>query len=218
MHTEQNLLPISALQHLLFCPRQCALIHIEQLWFENKYTAEGRIMHEKVHTQAKESRGKLRIEYSLQLCSLNLGLTGIADIVEFHLKNNHDHKAKQRNYWQPFPVEYKRGKPKKGNYDTVQLCAQALCLEEMLNISMPAGALFYGKTHKRHDILFDKTLRTQTQNAAKNLHELIQAGQTPKPVYSPKCENCSFIEICLPKSLGKNRSAIHYLKKAMEQQ
>ncbi|HDZ02544.1 MAG TPA: CRISPR-associated protein Cas4, partial [Nitrospirae bacterium] len=138
-YTEDNLLPLSALQHLLFCERQCALIHIEQAWGENLFTAEGRIMHDRVDTAKHETRRNIRTEFGVPLRSLRLGLIGKADAVEFH---------KRGNMWHPFPVEYKRGKPKQDNSDKVQLCAQALCLEEMMNVEIPKGALFYGKTRR----------------------------------------------------------------------
>jgi len=205
-YSEDDLIPLSALQHLIFCERQCALIHVEQVWVENLFTAEGRIMHDRVDTGNRESRGKIRIEYGMPLRSLRIGLIGKADVVEFHLL---------KEKWQPFPVEYKRGKPKKDNCDKVQLCAQALCLEEMLNIEIPKGALFYGKTRRRQDVLFDKKLRQETEKAAKQVHELISSGKTPKPVYAKKCESCSFVGLCLPKTIEKNRSVNHYLQKAI---
>jgi CRISPR-associated exonuclease Cas4 len=216
-YTEDDLIPLSALQHLLFCERQCALIHVEQVWVENLFTAEGRIMHERVDTGNRESRGSIRIEYGMPLRSLRLGLTGKADVVEFHLSSD-DLLAgnKSEAKWKPFPVEYKRGKPKKDNCDKVQLCAQALCLEEMLNTDIPEGALFYGKTRRRQDVDFDRSLRLETEKAAKRAHELIKAGITPKPVYSKKCDSCSFLGLCLPKTIEKNRSVNRYLKNAIQ--
>jgi CRISPR-associated exonuclease Cas4 len=212
MYTEDELIPLSALQHLIFCERQCALIHVEQAWVENLFTAEGRIMHDRVDTGNKDSRGKVRMEYSMPLRSLRMGLIGKADVVEFHLLKD----ASSNEKWQPFPVEYKRGKPKKDNCDKVQLCAQALCLEEMLNTVIYEGALFYGKIRRRQDVEFDERLRQQTEDTAKRVHELIKAGKTPRPVYSKKCESCSFLELCLPKIIGKNRSVKRYLKNTLE--
>lgn len=218
MYSEDDLIPLSALQHLIFCTRQYALIHIEQVWVENLFTAEGRIMHERADKGDWESRDKVRIEYGMPLRSLHLGLTGKADVVEFHLSNQESLSgSKLSRKWQPFPVEYKRGKPKKDNCDKVQLCAQALCLEEMLNINIPKGALFYGKTRRRQDVLFDKRLRQETEKAAKLVHELIESGQTPKPVYSKKCESCSLVGLCLPKTIEKNRSVNRYLQNVMEE-
>ena len=215
MYAEDDLLPLSALQHLLFCRRQCALIHIEQAWVENLYTAEGRIMHERVDSGGQTPRGDVRVEYSVPLRSLRLGVTGKADVVEFHRKTGTG-KTK-RAMWQPFPVEYKRGKPKKGNYDKVQLCAQAICLEEMLDAEIPCGALFYGKTRRRQEVLFDPALRQATENAADELHTLFESGLTPKPVYDKKCDSCSFINLCLPKTFEGSRSANHYLLKAIQE-
>ncbi len=204
--TEDNLLMLSALQHLLFCPRQCALIHIEQLWVENRLTAEGRIMHERVHRAGKESRKDKRIEYDLPLRSLELGLTGRADIVEFY---------KKEGIWQPFPVEYKRGKPKKDDCDKVQLCAQAICLEGMLGLVIDKGALFYGKTHRRLEVVFDDRLRDKTRESSKKLHALFASKKTPKPQYCKKCNNCSFETICLPKVLSKKKRVACYLEKML---
>jgi len=200
-----DLIQLSALQHFMFCERQCALIHIEQLWNENLFTAEGRIMHDKVDAANRESRGNIRIEYGVPIRSLRLGLIGKADVVEFH---------KQDNKWIPFPVEYKRGKPKMDDCDRVQLCAQAICLEEMLNVEVKNGALFYGLTRRREDVIFDKKLRQETEDAARKVHKLIESGITPKAEYSKKCKKCSLYELCMPKVSGK---ASNYLMKAIEE-
>ncbi len=215
MYTDEELIPISALNHFLYCQRRCALVHIEQAWVENLYTAEGRILHERVDTGGQAARGDVRVEYTVPLRSLRLGITGKADVVEFHRKKAPG-KTK-RVGWQPFPVEYKRGKPKKGNYDKVQLCAQAMCLEEMLDTEIPCGALFYGKTRRRQDVLFDHALRLETEDAAEELHALFESGLTPKPVYQKKCESCSFINLCLPKTLEGRRSASDYLLNALKE-
>lgn len=201
-----DLVMLSALNHYIYCPRRCALIHIEQIWSENLFTAEGRIMHDKADSNKFESRGNVRIDYSVPLRSLRLGLIGKADVVEFH---------RQGDKWIPFPVEYKRGKPKIDDCDKVQLCAQAICLEEMLNVEIPEGALFYGQTHHRHDVIFDKALRAETEEAAKKVHELIESGITPKAEYSKKCKKCSLLEVCLPKM---NRKAGNYLMNAMREE
>ncbi len=145
-YAEDDLIPISALQHLIFCERQCALIHVEQAWDENRFTAEGRIMHERVHEAGEDSRGTVRVARGLSLRSLRLGLIGKADVVEFH--------RVERGRWRPFPVEHKRGKPKPDESDKVQLCAQALCLEEMLGAEVPSGAIFYGRTRHRLEVAF----------------------------------------------------------------
>ena len=222
MYTEDDLLMLSALQHLLFCERQCALIHIEQLWFENRFTAEGRVMHDRVHSSGRESRGSVRIEFSVPIRSFKLGITGQADVVEYHLtdmqnvnilneKRAMPGKRKVKKIRLPFPVEYKRGKPKKDNCDRVQLCAQAICLEEMTGIAVPNGALFYGKNKRRQDVVFDETLRNETIDAAIRLHELVKSGKTPAPVYAKKCDSCSFFDICIPKAVTAKRSVARYI-------
>jgi CRISPR-associated exonuclease Cas4 len=205
---EDDLIMISALQHFIFCPRQCALIHTEQVWTESGLTAEGRLMHERVHEEGKESRGDVRIARGVPLRSLRLGLVGMADVVEFHRVS--------KGVWQPFPVEYKRGKPKPDHSDKIQLCAQAICLEEMLSVSVPQGALFYGKTRRRLDVTFDEALRCETEEAANKAHQLIASGVTPPPVYVKRCKSCSLIGECLPEKMGKRVSVRRYLIRMME--
>ena len=207
-YTEDDLIMLSALQHYAFCQRQCALIHIEQVWSESGLTAEGHIMHEKVHEQDRESRGNVRIEYGLPLRSLRLGLIGKADAVEFHRIS--------KDNWQPFPVEYKRGKPKLDHCDLIQLCAQAMCLEEMLPVSVPSGAIFYGRTRRRLDVSFNDTLRRETEDAAEKAHQLIASGITPPPVYEKRCKSCSLVGECLPKIVGKKSSVKRYLERMMK--
>lgn len=209
MYAEDDLLMLSALQHLLFCPRQCALIHIEQLWVENRLTAEGRILHERVHQAGKESRRNMRVEFDLPLRSLQLGIAGRADVVEFHRQDD--------GLWQPYPVEYKRGRPKKDDSDRVQLCAQALCLAEMLEVSVPAGALYYGKKHRRQEVIFDDALTVKTRDTARQLHNLVASGVTPPIRYDKRCESCSFLHLCLPKALGKKRKVQNYMKRMTAQ-
>ncbi|MFA5032885.1 MAG: CRISPR-associated protein Cas4 [bacterium] len=204
MFTEDDFLQLSALQHFVFCKRQCALIHIEQIWVENVLTAEGRTMHEKVHEEHTENRKDIRIERGMPLHSFELGLSGKTDVVEFH-------KTEGNENWVPFPVEYKRGKPKPDDSDKIQLCAQALCLEEMMNVKIPSGAIFYGKTRHRLDVQFDETLRNETKETAKQLHLFIDSGKTPAPVYTPKCDSCSFIDECLPKTIERKISVKEYL-------
>jgi len=210
MFSEEDLLPLSALQHLVFCERQCALIHVEQVWNENRLTAEGRIMHERVHEVDEELRGNVRIERGVSLRSLKLGLIGKADVVEFHRMEG----GKSR----PFPVEHKRGKPKPDESDKVQLCAQALCLEEMLSVEVPSGAIFYGRTRRRLDVKFDESLRKETKDAARQVHDLIRSGSTPKPVYTKKCKSCSLIDQCLPQVLHKKRSVRAYLTQVLKEE
>lgn len=200
--TEDDLLPLSALQHLVFCERQCALIHLEQVWVDNPLTVEGTNLHERVDSGAGESRGDLRIARGLPLRNFRLGLSGKADAVELHrpLQGETTGAALPGipGRWRPYPVEYKRGKPKSHRADEVQLCAQALCLEEMLVTDVPAGALFYGQTRRRLDVFFDAGLRRLTEDAAARLHRLISDGITPPPVREPKCDRCSLLSVCMP--------------------
>lgn len=203
-YQENEFFQLSALQHYLFCKRQCALIHLEQYWIENRFTAEGRIMHDRVDRGDRENRGKVRVEYALPLRSGRLGISGQADVVEFHLDDD-------KGVWMPFPVEYKRGKPKKNMSDKVQLCAQALCLEEMTGCTVECGALFYGKTRRRLNVEFNKELRRTTRETADKIHSLIAFGTTPPARYEKKCDTCSFLNICLPKAIGKKRKVTAWL-------
>ena len=205
MYDESDYIMISALQHYQFCPRQCALIHLEQQWAENRYTAEGRVLHERADSGKSERVGSVRAVRSLPICSARLGLSGQADVVEFHDDSS------------VYPVEYKRGRPKTDSCDEVQLCAQGLCLEEMLKIDIPQGALFYGQKRRRKEILFDETLRSLTVAIIEDTHQLLAGGKTPKAVYSQKCEQCSLLQICMPKSC-QGKSVAGYLMRALEEQ
>jgi CRISPR-associated exonuclease Cas4 len=225
MYDESDLLPISALQHLAFCERQCALIHLEGLWAENRLTVEGHHLHDRAHQRETESRGDLRVARGLRLRSLRLGLTGIADVVEFHRLAGADeggHLPPERapagvrlpgvgGFWQPKPVEYKRGRPKLGPYDEVQLCAQALCLEEMLGVEVRSAALFYGQPRERLEVALTQAVREQTERLAARLHELIGSGRTPTARYEKKCDSCSLLNLCMPKTTGARKSVDRYL-------
>ncbi len=187
MYPEDNFIQLSSLQHYQYCPRQCALIHLDQQWSENKFTAEGQVQHERVDKVDRETRRNLVVEYALIICSHSLRLSGKADVVEFHNGI-------------AYPVEHKRGKPKLDTCDMVQVCAQALCLEEMLNQKIPEGAIFYGKPRRRQIIKFTKALRIETIEISKKVHELIRSQKIPSAEYnSKKCSACSLIDICLPK-------------------
>lgn len=224
---EKDLLPLSALQHLVFCERQCALIHIEQLWRDNPLTLEGSRMHHRTDEDAprREVRGDLVIVRALPLRSFRLGLTGRADVVEYHRIGKSSSPAGEDHAgvglrglpgrWRPFPVEYKRGKPKADHCDEIQLCAQAMCLEEMLSTEVPEGALFYGAVQRRHDVVLDEPLRSETVEAAERVRALIDARRTPTVKHQPKCRRCSLLEICLPGVTGKRRSARAYLAEAL---
>ncbi|NQU62789.1 MAG: CRISPR-associated protein Cas4 [SAR324 cluster bacterium] len=202
MYAEEDLLMISALQHLAFCERQCALIHVEQQWAENRFTVLGELLHEKVHGLESDKRDDCITARSLRLVSYELGLIGQADVVEFHRCKKEEQGViipDRAGLWSPFPVEYKKGKPKKSNVDAVQLCAQAICLEEQLEVQIPNGALFYGDKRRRQQIAFDTTLRQETIQLSKNLRVLITSGKTPEAIYTEKCLSCSLYDICNPK-------------------
>lgn len=206
VYDEEALLPISALQHLVFCVRQCALIHVEGLWAENRLTVEGAHLHERVDSGEAETRGPVRTARRLAIRSLRLGIAGYADVVEFH---------RQLVGATPvvLPIEFKRGRPKTGDEDRVQLCAEALCLEEMLELSIRTGILFYGETRRRVEVAFDEPLRTTTELAVERLHALIRDGRTPPPEPSPKCDQCSLVELCMPRAVVQRRSARRYVER-----
>ncbi len=199
MHDESDYIMLSALQHYLYCPRQCALIHIEQQWIENRYTAEGRVLHERADSWESTRKGSVHSVRTLPIRSERLGVTGQADVVEFQDDGS------------VVPVEYKRGKPKANRCDEVQLCAQALCLEEMLNVRIGEGALFYGQQRRRKSVSFDTDLRRLTETTICQVHELLAGGRTPLAEYDAKCEQCSLLAVCLPKSCSSNRSVRKYL-------
>ena len=215
IYFEDDLLPISALADFTFCERRAALHFIQRVWEDNLFTAEGTILHERVDDEsASEVRGNVRIARSVWLRSLVLGLVGKADMVEFHKTETGGVKLEGvLGLWLPFPVEYKRGYLRHELSFAIQLCAQAICLEEMLGGHIPAGAIFYGKTRRRMDIIFDKALRAETENAARKVHDLIESGITPKAEYSKKCKQCSLLNLCIPKV---RRNASNYLMKAVD--
>jgi CRISPR-associated exonuclease Cas4 len=216
---ENDLLPLSGLQHLLFCERQWALIHIEQQWEENRLTQEGRVLHERVHESGTEARPDAVVARGLRVRSLRLGLAGETDVVEFQRaeaeRADTIRLEGRAGWWVPFPVEYKRGKPKADAWDEVQLCAQALCLEETFGVRIAAGALFYGTKRRRTQVEFDAGLREQTEALARRMHEMYAARTTPAAVYASKCEKCSLMERCMPKMSTRRRDVERYLATAL---
>jgi CRISPR-associated exonuclease Cas4 len=189
---EDALIPLSALQHYVFCPRQCALIHVEQIWAEDRATEQGRLLHERVDAGGAETRPGVGTERNVALRSWALGVAGRADVVEYIGRPR-----------RPVPVEYKRGKPKAHRADEIQLCAQAICLEEMLSVVIPEGALFYGETRRRQRVAFDPALRALTAQTALAARAMIAAGCTPAPVYMAGCRACSLQRACQPRRLQK---------------
>jgi CRISPR-associated exonuclease Cas4 len=204
MYLEADFVPLSALQHYVYCQRQCALIHLEQIWSENLFTAEGREMHERADSAVTSYRECVKVTRSVPMRSVLLGVSGVADVVEWH--------RRQKEY-EPFPVEYKRGKPKKHDADKVQLCAQALCLEEMCSCTIVSGALFYGQTMHRLDVAFNEALRSKTIATAAGVHELFASGVTPLPEFNLKCKQCSLVDQCMPEVFDRTVSAKRYVQK-----
>ncbi len=196
----------------MFCRRQWALIHIEQQWADNYRTVDGELMHKNAHDETFfEKRGDTLIARDLSLSSRILGVSGKSDVVEFHQDKNGIALKGQKGLWQPCPVEYKRGEPKENNCDEAQLCAQAMCLEEMLCCTINEGALFYGKSRRRQVVNFSNELRKQVSDATKEMRLLYQKGYTPKVKKKSCCNSCSLKEICLPQ-LKETMNVEKYIK------
>lgn len=200
MHTLDDdllLVPISALEHYSYCPRQCALIHVEQSYTDNLYTLRGNRAHERVHTQGDDSRRGVTVRRGLSLWSHRLGLTGKADAVEFVGT-------------QPYPVEYKVGTRRPGGHEDLQLCAQALCLEEMLGVVIPEGAVYYHANRHRETIALDSALRARTEASIAAIHQMLAARQLPTAPNDARCRKCSLIDSCLPEVTGGGTAARRY--------
>jgi CRISPR-associated exonuclease Cas4 len=205
---------ISSLNHLLFCERRCALLRLEQVWVENRYTLEGTAGHRKVHADptSEELGAAGKVARGMWLRSTRLRLVGIADVVEFRESGDTgEGTGNTRQSETPYPIEYKRGRRRKWDNDDVQLCAQGLCLEEMLGVAVPAGAIFHIKSRRRREVVFDERLRTKTEDAARRLHALLAASVTP-PVVKPRCQGCSLRELCMPDALAEARRAGKYVE------
>lgn len=194
--------PLAALQHYLYCPRQCALIHLECAWRDNQFTAEGNVFHERADSGMTENRKLKRVLRSLHVFSEQWGMHGIADVVEAVYARKGSLPVSMT------PVEYKVGKPKQHRADEVQVCAQALCLEEMFGVQVNTGFLFYGKTQGRHDVVFDEELRKLTVDVAQSAREVLTGVVTPLPCYSNACKSCSLIDDCLPAVCRERRQGM----------
>lgn len=217
-HDDDDLL-LSGIQHMAFCERQWALIHIEQVWAENVRTVEGKHLHERADDPFfDETRKNLRIVRSMPVISQRLGLRGVTDVVEFYQSETFIEgrtcALKDRpGWWQPVPVEYKRGKPKPDERDAVQVCAQAMALEEMLGVAIPEGAVFYAQVRRREALSIDEPLRSYTTKLAMRMHELVRQGITPRAPKGKHCSQCSLLEQCQPQWMLKHRSVAHYIDK-----
>ncbi len=215
LYSEDDMLMLSGIQHYMFCPRQWALIHIEQQWQENRLTIEGNILHERVNDPTyRQKNGETITLRSISVASKTLGLYGITDAVELHpfvdKKNSITHK-RYPGLWSPFPVEYKRGKPKVDERDKVQLAAQVMCLEEMKDIIIPEAALFYFETRQKVVVEINEPLRDLTKKCSKEMHKLMTLGKTPPAVKTKSCRNCSLKDICNP-DMFERQQVGQYLK------
>lgn len=210
-YNEDEYIQLSGLQHFAFCRRQWALIHIEQQWSDNLLTVQGDIFHEKVHdNDSRETRGDMMITRGMSIHSSSLGVSGACDVVEF-TRSEHGISLNGRNgLWKPYPIEYKRGSPKSTDADRLQLCAQGMCLEEMLCCDIPEGALFYGETRRREKVAFTAELREQVRSLLSEMHSLYKRKYTPKVKPDKHCNACSLNEICLPRMFRK-KSVAEYL-------
>ena len=210
---EKDFLLLSGLQHFQFCRRQWALIHIENQWSENILTVEGKILHKRVDDPfLSETREGVIIARSMPIASRHLGLVGACDIVEFIPSQDGITLHGRKGSFNPVPIEYKRGSPKHDDCDNVQLCAQAICLEEMLSVKIPKGYFYYGENRRRHEVTFNDELRLKVESITKEMHKYFSSGYTPKVKTSKVCKSCSLSDICLPVLQEKTQSAKKYIE------
>lgn len=216
MYSEEEYLMLSGIQHFAFCRRQWALIHIEQQWEDNYQTTSGELLHKRAHDESCfEKRGNKMTARGLRIASARLGVTGQCDVVEFTASENGIAVMGYDGLWDVVPVEYKNGMPKEGQEDVLQLCAQAICLEEMLLTEINKGYLYYGKSRRRQEVVFSKELRTETEKMISEMHQLFRRGHTPKVRCGKKCRSCSLAGVCLPK-IQENKSVSAYIKNNLE--
>lgn len=215
-YRECDFLQISGIQHFAFCRRRWALIHIEGLWAENLRTVNGEIFHERAHDPSlSEKRGDLITVRALRVFSSELEISGECDVVEFRRDDENGAKLRGRDgRWMPTPIEYKSGSSKAGDADRLQLCAQAMCLEEMLGVEIELGYMFYGETHRREKVYINAELRQAVKDAVSEMHSYMSRGYTPKVKTGKFCNACSLKELCLP-ALCKNKSAAEYIDSAI---
>lgn len=216
-YEESEYLQLSGLQHFRFCRRQWALIHIENQWAENLRTVDGKIMHERAHDAGlREKRGELLITRDMRISSAALGVSGACDVLEFHRSENGIPLPGEEGRYQPFPVEYKRGSPREDTANALQLCAQAMCLEEMFCCDIPQGALYYGEIRRREMVDLTPELRNEVTDCLKEMHDFYRRGYTPKVKPRKACNACSLKELCLPK-LMRPKSVTSYIRERLEE-
>lgn len=213
-YDEEEFLALSGIQHFAFCRRQWALIHIEQQWQENLRTVEGGFLHEKTHEGFTEKRGDVIITRSMPVFSASLGVRGVCDVVELHRSPDGVPLIGREGRWLPIPVEYKRGGPKEGDADALQLCAQAMCLEDMLACVIPEGFLYYGETRRRLPVQLNDGLREKVRGMFLEMHEMFRRRHTPKVKTSSRCKACSLMDICLP-AMCRNLSVADYIERRL---
>lgn len=217
-YQEEDFLQLSGLQHFKFCRRQWALIHLENQWIENGRTMDGQLLHERAHDGSlREKRGELLITRDMRIFSATLGCSGACDVVEFHRSETGIPLQGQEGLYQPFPVEYKRGKKRDDTANALQLCGQAMCLEEMLCCDIPQGALYHGGTKRREVVDLTPALRQEVRKCLEEMHQLASRGYTPKVKPTKSCNACSLKEICLPK-LSKTPTVQVYLRARLEEE
>lgn len=213
MYFQEDLVPLSALQHYIFCPRQCALNYVEKVWIENYLTAAGRLLHKKTEEYFRETRSDTVLEFGPELYSKEFKLFGQADVVEYQYSSD-----KKENLRRIIPIEYKKGKIKDNDSDIVQLCGQALCLMEMSGLKIEYGYLFYFGTRSRVRVNFSKEIIDTTIECINSVHQLFIDNKTPDAVYSKSCNSCSMIDICWPKTLGRGKSVQRYLGQMIKEE
>jgi CRISPR-associated exonuclease Cas4 len=196
---DDDLVMISALEHYSYCPRQCALIHVEQTFDENLYTLRGRAVHDRVDDPVCEFQEGVRVERALPLWSKRLGLIGKADVVEFHGVT-------------PYPVEYKHGSKREREHDDLQLCAQAICLEEMMGKAVPRGAIYYHSSRRRREVEFTEGLRAEVEASTTEIRKMLSEKVLPPPVNDRRCRHCSLQESCMPAAVGEKARAAEILR------
>ncbi len=216
MYNQEDYLQLSGLQHFKFCRRQWALIHIENAWAENYRTVDGEIFHENAHNKDfKENRKDIFVTRDMRVHSAELGVSGSCDVLEFHRDETGVPLHDREGSWLPYPIEYKRGKPKTSTVDSLQLCGQAMCLEEMLCCNIPVGALYYGQIRRRQEVDFSEELRQEVRSLIQEMHSLYARGYTPKVKPKKSCNACSLKEICLPK-LMEQKTVSSYIQHALK--
>ncbi|MCR4633492.1 MAG: CRISPR-associated protein Cas4 [Erysipelotrichaceae bacterium] len=216
--TEDDFLSLSGIQHFIYCRRQWALIHIEKQWQESGDTVQGKLFHHVVEDEdKKEKRKEVIITRAVRVKSSELKISGICDVIEFHRNNNGIKIGSWEGKWIPYPVEYKKGSPKEDDSDILQLCAEAMCLEEMLCCDISEGALFYGEIKRRQIINFDQELKERTKNVFIEMWKYYNAGWTPKQKYGKKCRRCSMYDLCIPK-LTNSGTVEMYIEKTINEE